>query len=484
MFGKARLGSTTRGGWWLCLVTLAGCANIQPQGGFSDVQQLIAERMQEPIYWSQGTAADAEVQQRIGAMLGEALTSDTAVQIALLNNRGLQATYEDLGVAQADLVQAGLLKNPVFSVERRFSGQAAEFHIIQDFLDAFLIPLRKRAAQAAFDAEKARVAEAILNLATEVRATFYTLQGAQQLVEMRRSVVRSTEASAEAADALHTAGNISELDWRIEQKAGTQARLDLATAEDSVVQHRERLNALLGLWGEQTQWKVSVHLPELPAGEIQPQGLEALAVEQRLDLAAGRQGIVLAAESLGLTSVTRFVPDVNIGLHSEREADGFDSLGPSLDLAIPIFDQGQAKMARSAALLRQRQERYVALGIEVRSQVRAAYARMSAAGRRANFYRRTVLPLHAEILHHTQLHYNAMQAGVFQLLLARQAEIDAGREYIETLRDYWIARAELERAVGGRLAGLTMSPAEPPAGAETPPVPSPPHEHQHHGDQS
>ena len=135
-------------------------------------------------------------------------------------------------------------------------------------------------------------------------------------------------------------------------------------------------------------------------------------------------------------------------------------------------------MARSRSLLRQRQEQYMALAIEIRSQVRAAYTRMSAARSRAEYYHRTVLPLHAEILKHSQLQYNAMQLGVFQLLMAKQAQIDAGREYIEALREYWIARLELERAVGGRLKGADASVASSPSSATMPEMDQPAPQHQ------
>jgi len=241
------------------------------------------------------------VEQNIDSLLEKEVSIEAAVQIALLNNRNLQATYEELGIAQADLVQAGLLKNPVFSIERRFSGQAAECDVVQDFFDLFLVPLRKRVAAAAFEAAKLHVGEAVVNLATTVRSAFYTLQETEQLVEMRRSVVQSAEASAEAARALYRAGNITELDLRSEQKSLAQAKLDLALAEERVVEEREQLNTLLGLWGARTRWTMAVRLPELPEPEIAPQGLESLAVSQRLDLASARQDTVLAAQSLGLT---------------------------------------------------------------------------------------------------------------------------------------------------------------------------------------
>jgi cobalt-zinc-cadmium efflux system outer membrane protein len=462
-------------------VGLAGCASVPSDAGFGNVQTSVGERSGHLVQWRGRTADDAAVDASVHDLLQKELIADAAVQIALLNNLYLQATYQELGVAQAEMVQAGLLRNPVFSVERRFSGQAAEIDLAWDFLDLFFIPLRKRAAGAAFESAKLRVANAVLNAAAETRVAFYTLQGAEQMLEMRRSVVEATQASADAAKRLRDAGNINILALRNEQKLAAQAKLDLAAAEAEVVQDRERLNVLMGVWGVNTEWKIASRLPGLPTIEAPAQGLESQAIAQRLDLAAARQEIEVAAQSLGLVRASRFIPEATIAGHYEHEINPEHSIGPSIALPLPIFDQGQATVARGGALLQQAQLRYAALAIEIRSQARAAYGRMIAARSRAEYYRREVLPIQQQILEQTQLQYNGMFVGVFQLLQAKQAQIDAGREYIESQRDYWIARSELERAVGGRLthtAGVmpTTGPAESPARPQES-QPQPQHKH-------
>jgi len=443
----------------LLVLGIAGCSSMQPQAGFSDVQGLVADRVPGQIYWNQGTPADAEVEQRITVLLKEPLTVDAAVQIALLNNRNLQATYEELGIAQADLVQAGLLKNPVISFERRFSGQALEVDVIQEFIDLIAIPLRKRIAGAAFEAAKLRVGQAVVDLAADVRASYYMLQGSEQMVEMRRSVVEGTEASAALAERLHEAGNITDLDWRMEQRFAQRARLDLALAEEEVAQEHEHLTPLMGVWGAETAWTIKIPLPDLPPTEVTLPGLESHAVAQRLDLAASKQEIVATAEALGLTRALRFTSSVELASHYEREKDGPFSVGPSLHLALPIFDWGQAAVPRDRAILEQKRQRYVALAIEIRSQLRAAYSRMRSARERAEFYREIVIPLQAEILEQAHLQYNAMILGPLQLFQTKQEEIDAGVAYIEALRSYWVARVDLERAAGGSVEGAWNAPA-------------------------
>ena len=469
------------------LAVLGGCTTMPREAGFGDVEKLVAERTAMRVHWNQGTADDRAVEEMIRASLQSELTADQAVQIALLNNRNLQATYEELGIAQADLVQAGLFKNPVFDGLFRFPDRAprgpnVELAVTQDFIDILFIPARKKLAASQFEAAKLRVAGAVVNLAAEVCSAFYRVQAAQQMVEMRRNVVQATEASADATRRLHEAGNTNDLNLANEQVIYVQAKLDLAEAEAEVLEDREKLTALLGLWGSSTQWTVPSRLPELPQADPSPHGMESLAMTQRLDLGAARQQIEVTGRALGLSRQFWFLPELSIGIDTERDPGGGHVTGPSVSAAIPIFDQGQATLAAGSARLRQSQQQYQALAIEIRSQVRAARNRMAAARARAEYYRRVVLPLRAKVVEQTQLQFNGMFASVFQLLQAKQAQIDAGREYIEALRNYWIARSELEKAAGGSLNALSLnSPTTMPAATQLVPAPTDvqqqPHQH-------
>src|SRR5437867_79452 len=276
-----------------------GCATLRPAAAFSDVERLVGARTPRSIHWNQGTPADREVEQRIDALLASELTSEAAVQIALFNNRSLQATFGRLGIAQADLVQAGLLPNPVVHFAWRFAasgpGPTAEANLLLDFLRALEIPLRKRVAKAAFEAAKLDVAHAVVNLAADVKVAYYALQGAEQMLELRRTVARATQYSAEIAQRQREAGATRRLDLANEQALYEQAKLDLARAEVDVLEDREHLNTLLGLWGPQTNWTLPPRLPDLPREALPARGLESLAVSQprarRRGTLAGAQGM-------------------------------------------------------------------------------------------------------------------------------------------------------------------------------------------------
>lgn len=448
------------------MLLIGGCS-VPKEAGFPDVAAVVKQRSGHRIVWDQGGAADLEVKKSVAALLAREIAVDEAVQIALLNNRRLQDTYEELMIAQADVVQAGLLKNPVFSASVRFpirgaGGLNVELGVEQDFLDLLMIPARKRVAEAQFEAVKLRVGSAVLAFAAEVRSTFYTLQGAAQIAAMRRTIGEAAEASADLARRQHEAGNISDLDLANEEALAVQIKLDLARSEAEILSIRERLIRLLGLWGTDTTFRLAPKLPDLPGAEPSLEHLESLAITQRLDIAAARKDVLAAEHALALVKNWRWIGAASVGASGERDSGGEVVVGPTVGLEIPIFDQKQAAVARLSAELRQRQQRLSAAAIDARSEVREARGRLVFARRMAAYFGAEVIPLRERIVALSQQQYDAMLLGVYQLLLAKQNEVSAYREYIEAVRDYWIARAELERAVGGRLLA-SSAPASRPA---------------------
>jgi outer membrane protein, heavy metal efflux system len=441
----------------LVAAALGGCASLNPSPAFEDLAQTVHARTGKRVRWIRGTAEDAEAARAVQSLLRRPLTADGAVQIALLNNRDLHATYEELGIAQADLVEAGLLRNPLLTLERRWPGLATEADVAKMFIDILLLPLRKRVAAAQFETAKMNVGHEILTVSAEVRAAFYQLQGDEQLLDMRRTVAVTMERSAETALLMQEAGNISNLDLANEQAQHVQAKIELARAQTEAVESREKLSKLMGVWGRQTEWTVNARLPNLPGREVSASGLESRAVAQRLDLAAARAEFIAKARSLGFARVEAIMEGAEITAHFEREQEGDSSVGPSFTIPLPIFNQGQPAVARARSKLRQSQQRYLALATDIRSDVRAARDRMLLLRSQVEYYKSSVLPIRNRVVNETQLQYNAMQIGPIQLLQAKQEEVRTGADYIETLRDYWVARAELEKAVGGNLTGKIIS---------------------------
>ncbi len=435
-------------------VLLSSCATVNLNAGFSEVSTLVEERGKARIVWNSGTDLDKEAAEMVRTLLRGKLAAGNAVQVALLNNRGLQAIYSELGVAQADLVQAGLLKNPIFDAAVKFptSGSQANLELtaVMSFLDILYMPLRKRVAGARFEEAKLRVTGLVLDFAGQVRSAFYLHQANEQMVELRRTIVEALDVSLQAARRLHEAGNITDLDLARERALAEESRLALRAAEIGARQSRERLNTLMGLWGKDTEWQADGRLPEIPEPPKQLEGIEGLALNRSIDLANARQRIVVAGEQLGLNQTTALVPELHAGALGERD-EGSWEVGPVFEFPIPLFDQGQARIGRALAELRRAQQEYYEMAVRIRATARAVEERMQGTQDRALYYRDIIIPLQERIVNEVQLQYNAMQLGVFQLLRARERQITTSVNYVEALRDYWLARGDLEQLLNGRL---------------------------------
>jgi outer membrane protein TolC len=307
-------------------------------------------------------------------------------------------------------------------------------------------------AKAQLRVVKAEATAAVLDLASEAKVAFVSLQAAQKTLALRKQILQSTDASYDAAQRLHEAGNITDLSVANERALYEQSKLAVASAETAMLEARERLNALMGLWGADTQWRVSGSLPPVPGEAMDLADLERRAIDASLGLTMLRNEIRVVASRTGIDATTLVFPELAGGAAAEYEGPEDKWVGgPAVAIGIPVFDWGQARTAAGRHRLRRLWNEYTALAIEVRSTVRTARYRLRNARRQSEYYRRVVVPLAEQITAETQLQYNAMQLGVFQLLQAKQREIDTRRQSIAAQRDYWIARTELEQILAGRM---------------------------------
>ena len=447
--------------FFAALFTLTGCAGVSTEMTFSEIQQQVDERMGVPIHWNANTTSVDEIEQTVQELLDRPLVADTAVQIALLHNRRLQATYEEIGIAHAAVVEAGTPSNPAFHGGATFglpqdpmtahpAHDSYVFEIEMDFLSFLYGSMRKSVAKSDFETAKLRVTAAVMDLAGQTRTAFYRVQADRQMLEMFRQIVLATEAGYEFASELHEAGNIPELDLLLQHSLYEQSKLGLTAAEVSLVENREQLNRLMGLWGEETAWTVEARLPNIPPEPVKLDNVEAVAVENSIDLAIAQESIISIGKRLGVAKAMALVPRLEIGGELESEAGAW-AAGPALGFEIPLFNRNQGQRAEAAAELRQRQEEYHALAVEIRSAVRAAQRRLLTARQTALSYQNEILPLQEKILEQVQLQYNAMQVGTPRLLLAKQQQIDAGRDYIQALYNYHVARVAFDQILNGRL---------------------------------
>ena len=438
----------------LLLLTF-GCTKHQPADN-GQVASSIATRINQQVEWYQG-CPDDQMNSTIQYLLKNELNPEAAIQIALLKNPKVQAIFEELGIAHADLVEAGLLSNPDFSLEIRYPHKKnlitnIEYLVTATFLDIFLIPLRTRLAKAEFEQAKRKVTNEILDLAFEVRQTFYELLGEQQQLKFIRQIVEITSIHGEIVSRQKKIGNVNQLEFQQIQAKFLEAKLEIAKQQAAIIRLTEKLNKLLGLNEE-----VRLILPEI-SQDIDYEGynicvLESIALSMRMDLQEARFDVIRLRRRLGLKDWWTYT-NLKGGVAGERDSDGLNLVGFGLSGEIPIFNFGQAARMRIFAQLRQAENRYETLEIRILSEVREAHKLLMSDLGMINDYRITIIPLQNEIINSSEELYNVMGIGIDRLLENKRQELEANRNYIEILKSYWVARVQLDKALGGYLFRL------------------------------
>jgi cobalt-zinc-cadmium efflux system outer membrane protein len=424
---------------------------------FPGVEQSIQQRTGKMVRWEVDRAAREQTLRDVRRLLQKPLTVESAVQIALFNNRSLQATFEEIGLSAADLLEAATIPNPKIDLAIRFpdkppSGTYVDYSAAIDFLRIMMIPLKKRVAKDQMKAAALRVADETLGLVAQVKEAFYSLQASQQLLKRFQLIVDTNAAALDLAQRQHEAGNTTDLALIQQQANYSRSRLDIATTDAEIRRDREKLNRLLGLWGGDTEWQVDGELPEVPNSDVPMKSLERLAISQRLDLQANYLLLTSEIRDLGLTKAFRFLGALDFGVESERETDAQTRTGPTFAIELPIFNQGQARIRRGEAALRRAEDKFQALAIDIRSKIGELRDELVSKRQIVRFYQEELLPDQRRILNESLLNYNAMELGNYELFTIKAEEARTEREYIEAVRDYWITRVDLEREVGGNLS--------------------------------
>ncbi|HPX88986.1 MAG TPA: TolC family protein [Methylophilaceae bacterium] len=440
----------------LLSLLFTGCATFSNDGGLADVQALTAPHLKQDVVWPKDEASQNVVTERVRALLKAPLNADSAVQIALLNNKGLQASLYALGIAEADVVQAGRLPNPKFSMlYARHQGeykieQALTFNIFSLLAMPKVLEIERRN----FEKTKQAVAIDVLNLANETRAAYFNAVAANELLRYSEQVKESAEASAVLAQRMVAAGNWSTLEQAREQGFYVDAMLEYTSAQQMQNRAHASLARLLGVSAEQLQ--LEKRLPDLPktASELQP--LEKTAFEQRLDLQALRLDTTALAKQLGLTKTTRFINVLEIGPARVLEGRRGDAYKKGVDIAfeLPLFDWGDAKVARAEAIYMQSVHHAAQMASNAQSEVREAYNHYLTTYEMAKHYRDDIVPMRKKILTENQLRYNGMLVSPFELFADARAQVASVKAYINTLNEFWLAETALNRALIGKPASL------------------------------
>ncbi|MFT3907188.1 MAG: TolC family protein [Steroidobacteraceae bacterium] len=437
---------------------LAGCASVGVERSRSEVNAWLAPRLGAASA-VQGAADPAQRAAQLQTWLAQPLDADTALRIALLRNPQIQIEYARLGLVAADVFEAQRLSNPSLSLSvlgGGASGRKVEAGLALGFTDLLWLPARRRLAARQQVIEQQRVAAAILDLALNVQAAWIEAVSAAQQLAIRDGIVAAAQTGSDLAQSYRNAGNIDALALLTRQIALSEAQLAQQRASSELAAARARLQQLMGLDATQS-WTLREGLPDLDATLPDFTAWREQA-QQRSDLQAARQEVEALRAQLRSTQRLRAVGASSVGVQSERE-NGVTRTGPSISLALPLFQQGQGAVLRAQSELQQGEARAQQLGEQIDAQLQTQLQRMQSAQQQFALYRGTLIPLHEQLVARLAEQQNFMLIGPFEGMVARQQQYEAYEGAIDAARSYWLARIELSRLGGAALPAL-RSPAD------------------------
>ncbi|MGQ0682013.1 TolC family protein [Bradyrhizobium sp.] len=456
-------------------LALSGCAAFSPDAGMSVVADVTGQTLGKDVAFIR-TGEDAErAQATIRQLLARTLSADAAVQVALLNNRGLQAAYNVLALAETELVEQSLPPNPTFAISRITGGGAVEIErqVVGDILALATLPLRSDIARERFRQAQLRAALETLRVAAEVRRAYFRSVAANDMVGLLTDAKSTAESTAQLAKQLGETGSMNKLDQAREQVFYAEITADLASARQEAASARERLARLMGLWDEGLAFRLPSRLPELPRRPLTLPGIEVDAVGHRVDLQIARMELVALAKALNLAEATRFVTLLDLAGISKRttepEAPPFRERGFDVAFQIPIFDGGEVRVRQATETYNHAFNRLTERAVNVRSEARDAYRVYRSTWDIASHFQREILPLRKIITEEMQLRFSSMQIDVFALLTEARQRIASLRAAIDAKREFFLAQSDLKAAViggetGARVATGTSVTAAPASG--------------------
>ena len=442
-------------------LVLAGCQTFSPDAGMGPVVTFSGHELGKNVAVI-GSDDDAlAARNTVERLLKRPLTADTAVQIALLNNRGLQAAYNELGIAEAAMVGASLPRNPSISLSRvAGSGEVEiERRIVADILALATLPARADIASDRFRQAQLRAIAETMRVAVDAKRAYYRTVAAREAIAFLEQAQTAAASATQLAKRLGESGAMNKLDQAREQVFYADLTTQVAATRQRAESDRERLVRALGLWGNDLNFRLARALPALPA---RPQALPAVetdAIRRRIDLQIARIEVDALARSYGLSQATRFINMLDVAGVSKttRPAEGetVNQRGLEVEFQIPIFDFGEVRAREAEQTYRQAVNRLIEKAVNVRSEAREAYRSYRAAYDIAAHYQREVLPLRKIVSDETLLRYNAMQIDVFALLAEARQRIAASTAAIDARRDFWLADTALRMAVVGSNPAMT-----------------------------
>jgi outer membrane protein TolC len=443
---------------------LAGCASFSPDGGMGDVASAVSRETGKDVVKLNSAEEMQRARERVAALIAQPLSPDSAVQVALLSNRDLQAAYNDLGISEAAYVQASLPKNPGLSF-LLYGGTGVtnfEARLIENILDLATLPARTKIAAEHYAHAKHVAIATTLGLAADVRRAWVRAVAAERQVRFLEQSRGTVDEAARLVAKLGEAGQGDQLDQAEIAAFYAELSVRLGQARITARRERERLTRLLGLWGPEVAFRLPDDLPPLPGEPNTMANVEAEAINRRVDLLVGRHDVAAYARSLKLTQATRYVSMLQLaGLVNNESPNPLTNAntaitraGGALDIEIPIFDTGEARERAARETYMRAVNRLAARAVNARSEARIAYDTYRGSYDVARFYESRVLPLREVVSRQIGLRYAtavnvdpSLRVDLFKVLTDTRIRIMATAAALDARRDFWLSDVDLNAAL-------------------------------------
>ena len=436
----------------------------EPKAGFANISSQVTPAIGKRTAFAETQAENEALKKQVHAMVyRKTISADTAVQVALLNNKGLQASYANVGLSAAEAWQQSTPENPIVSIGILGIGapelgayRAIEGLIRSNVLDATTRKQRTAIADANFRQAQLSAVNDTLALANQTRKAWVDAVAAFEAVSYLRRAKATSDAGSELAMRLGETGALNKAGQAREQAFNAELAGQLAQARLSATRSKEALTRLMGLWGTEVDYYVPDALPALPRSVGRVTDIEAKALRNRVDLRVAKLGLEAQAKAFGLTDQTRIISGLEFipGFEAEREIEDGETetvTTPQVEVefAIPIYDTGKARMRKAELSYLQAANVLAERAVNVRSEARGAEASYHAAYKIARHYRDVLVPLRTTVEEEGLLSYNGMITNTFELLTDVREKLGASLEAANAKREFYMAQADLTAAIYG-----------------------------------
>jgi outer membrane protein TolC len=430
---------------FLGLLFLSGCATTTAEQGFQKAAALAEPYAAAKPTWIKSDEERAALRGAVEELIAQPLSVDDAVKLGLLNNRGLQGDYAEIGLAASDLAQASRLPNPGFSFKRlsRDDDLDIERQFSLNLLGVLTLPVARSIEERRFEQAQFKAAGDITGYVSDVRQAWYRAVATQQMAAYVEQIKEAAEVRVEYARKLRGVGSWSSLDYMRQQLFYAEMIARIAGARRMATQERERLARLLGLWGSDLDFKLPDRLPDVPERAEDSGDIEVRAMTDRFDIRMGKAEIAGLAKSMGLTKATRFVNVLETSYFRNSATSRPRQTGYEISIEVPLFDWGDAKVARAEYTYMQAVDRLADLAVRVRSDVRETYIDYRTAHDLALHFQKEILPLRQQMADETVLRFNGMLISVFELIADARDQVSTVVSAIEAQREFWLAETNL-----------------------------------------